>query len=123
MSEIQNNANTYEDEIDLRELIMALWRSKYIIISIAIIAAILTGLYSMFMLSPVYQTRLDIVINMPEQYPTRFGDYTLPLTTNDQYINLITSNQVLTNTIRDMDGEGSLSLEVCATEYLYKRFG
>lgn len=111
MSEIQNNANTYEDEIDLRELIMALWRSKYIIISIAIIAAILTGLYSMFMLSPVYQTRLDIVINMPEQYPTRFGDYTLPLTTNDQYINLITSNQVLTNTIRDMDGEGSLSLE------------
>ena len=43
MSEIQNNANTYEDEIDLRELIMALWRSKYIIISIAIIAAILTG--------------------------------------------------------------------------------
>ncbi len=112
MSEIQNNASSYEDEIDLRELIMALWRNKYIILSIALIAAILIGLYSTFMLSPVYQTRLDIVINMPEQYTTRFGEYTLPLTTNDQYINLITSNQVLLNTIRDMnDGNYSLSLE------------
>ena len=111
MSEIQNNDNTYEDEIDLRELIMALWRNKYIILSIALIAAILTGLYSMFMISPVYKTRLDIVINMPEQYSTRFGEYTLPLTTNEQYINLITSNQVLINTIRDLDGEGSLSVE------------
>ena len=112
MSEVQNNANTYEDEIDLRELIMALWRSKYIILSIALILAILAGLYSMFILSPVYQARLNIVINMPEQYHTRYGDYALPITSNEQYIRLITSNLVLHNTIAEMDYDaGNTSLE------------
>ena len=76
MSDIQNSnldkIDKHEDEIDLRELILALWRNKYIILSIAIIAAVLTGLYSLFMLSPVYQTKLDIVVNMPEKYNTRY---------------------------------------------------
>ena len=111
MSEV-NNVNTYEDEIDLRELIMTLWRGKYIILSIALIAAILTGLYSMFMLPPVYQTRLDIVVNMPEQYRTRYGDYKLPITSNEQYIDLITSNRVLLNTIKNLGANGkSISVE------------
>ncbi|HHU49715.1 MAG TPA: hypothetical protein GXZ37_08355 [Clostridiales bacterium] len=112
MSEVNNNVNTYEDEIDLRELIMTLWRGKYIILSIALIAAILTGLYSMFMLPPVYQTRLDIVVNMPEQYRTRYGDYKLPITSNEQYIDLITSNRVLLNTIKNLGANGkSISVE------------
>ena len=102
MSEVQNNVNAYEDEIDLRELIMALWRSKYIIVSIALVLAVLVGLYSMFILSPVYQARLNIVINMPEQFHTRYGDYALPITSNQEYIQLITTNQVLKNTIKEM---------------------
>ena len=112
MSEIQNDVITYEDEIDLRELFMAMWRNKYIILSMALVLALLTGLFSMFVLSPVYQAKLDIIINMPEQYHTYFGDYTLPINSNDQYIDLITSNSVLINTIEDMGyNPGEISVE------------
>lgn len=95
---IQNS----DDEISLKELCMALWRQKILIISITLIATILTGIFSIFVLTPVYHAKLNIVINMPETYTTRYGDYLLPLTTNQQYINLITNNSVLTNTIEDM---------------------
>lgn len=92
----------YEDEIDLKDLIMALWNRKKMIASFTIIAALLAGLFSMFVLSPVYDARLNIVISMPEKYIARYGEYVLPIKTNDQYINLITSNDVLLNTIKDM---------------------
>lgn len=102
MSENRQNAQYNEGEIDLRELFMALWKRKIMIISVALMGAILAGLFSIFVLSPVYDTKLNIVINMPETYNTRYGEYTLPITTNDQYINLITSNNVLINTVKDM---------------------
>jgi capsular polysaccharide biosynthesis protein len=102
MSENKNNIQYYEDEIDLRELVMALWKRKKMIIAFTLIAAILAASFSMFILSPVYETKLNIVISMPETYHTRYGEYQLPITTNDQYINLITSNDVLINTIRSM---------------------
>ncbi|NLJ57921.1 MAG: hypothetical protein GX339_03645, partial [Tissierellia bacterium] len=97
-----NNVHYYEDEIDLRELVMALWKRKKMIIAFTLIAAIIAGAFSMFVLSPVYETRLNIVISMPDLYHTRYGEYKLPITTNEQYINLIKSNDVLLNTIRDM---------------------
>lgn len=103
MNENQNNIQYYEDEIDLRELIMALWKRKKMIISLTLVVAILAGMFSVFVLSPVYDTKLNIVISMPETYTTRYGEYKLPITTNDQYIKLITSNDVLLNTIRDME--------------------
>lgn len=105
MDKDQNYLQNSEDEISLKELIMALWRQKVLIISITLIAAILTGIFSMFVLSPVFHSKLNIVINMPEIYTTKYGDYTLPLTTNGQYINLITSNDILANTIKDMGYE------------------
>lgn len=94
--------NYYDDEINLRELFELLWKKKIIIIAFTLIVALLTGLFSMFILTPVYDTKLNIIINMPEVYQTRYGDYNLPITTNEQYINLFTSNDVLINTIRDM---------------------
>ncbi|WP_019230332.1 Wzz/FepE/Etk N-terminal domain-containing protein [Sedimentibacter sp. B4] len=102
MNENQNNIQYYEDEIDLKELVMALWKRKKMIISLTLVVAIFAGLFSKFVLSPVYDTKLNIVISMPEAYTTRYGEYKLPITTNDQYIKLITSNYVLLNTIRDM---------------------
>ncbi len=112
MNENQNNIQYYEEEMDLRELIMALWRRKKMIISLTMVIAILTGMFSKFVLSPVYDTKLNIVISMPETYTTRYGEYKLPITTNDQYIRLITSNDVLINTIRDMEYyEDEISVE------------
>jgi uncharacterized protein involved in exopolysaccharide biosynthesis len=102
MNKNQNNARYNKDEIDFRELIMALWKRKRFIIGFTLISAILAGMFSKFVLSPVYDTKLNIVISMPEKYNTRYGEYTLPITSNDQYINLITSNDVLINTMEDM---------------------
>jgi len=112
MSEVHNKAEVYEDEIDLRELVLALWKNKYIIICMTLVAALLAGLFSVFMLTPEYRTRLNIIINMPDSYHTVYGDYTLPIKTNDQYINLITSNRVLMETIEDMGYDpGKVSIE------------
>lgn len=102
MNENQSNVQYYEDEIDLRELIMALWIRKKMIICITLVAAIIAGMFSMFVLSPVYNTKLNIVISMPEIYNTRYGEYKLPIKTNQEYINLIKSNDVLIDTLNAM---------------------
>ncbi|MDF2943773.1 MAG: capA [Herbinix sp.] len=97
---MQNLEN--ENETEIKDLFMALWRQKVFIISITLAITIFTGIFSFFVLSPVYHSKVNIVINMPEIYHTQYGDYTLPLTTNQQYINLITSNDILVNTLKDM---------------------
>ncbi|WMJ78088.1 MULTISPECIES: Wzz/FepE/Etk N-terminal domain-containing protein [unclassified Sedimentibacter] len=117
MNENQNNVQYYEDEIDLRELIMALWKRKKMIISLTLVVAILAGMFSMFVLSPVYETKLNIVISMPEKYDTRYGEYTLPITTNQEYVNLIKSNNVIINTIDKM----GYSSEEASLDSLKKR--
>lgn len=91
-----------EDEISLQELFMALWRQKLLIIVITLIATLVTGIISVFALTPVYHSRLNIIMNMPVTHNTKYGDYTLPISTNEQYINLISSNDILKNTIADM---------------------
>ncbi|MDD4592473.1 MAG: Wzz/FepE/Etk N-terminal domain-containing protein [Parabacteroides sp.] len=101
MNESQN-VQVYDDEIELREIIMALWKRKIMIIAITLVGAIAAGILSFFILSPSYETRLNLVINIPAQYSTKYGDYTLPITNNQQYLNLITSNDVLLATIKDM---------------------
>ena len=103
MDQNQNKVQHYDDEISLKELFIVLWKRKKMIISIILITAIIAGIFSMFVLSPVYDTKLNIVISMPETYNTRYGEYKLPITSNEQYINLITSNDVLINTIKDME--------------------
>jgi capsular polysaccharide biosynthesis protein len=117
MDENRLNLRHNEDEIDLKELILTIWKQKSIIISTALVAAVLSGLYSFFILLPVYDAKLNIVINMPEVYNTRYGEYTLPITTNEQYIGLITSNNVLINTIADMQYDA----EEVSVENLRKR--
>jgi capsular polysaccharide biosynthesis protein len=103
MNENHNNINQYEDEIDFRKLVMVLWKQKIMIISVTLILAILASLFSKIILSPVYKTNLNIVISMPETYTTRFGEYKLPIATNGEYIKLIKSNDVIVNTIKDME--------------------
>lgn len=103
MNDNLNNEQVYEGEIDLRELIMILWKRKTFIICSTLIIAILAGVYSKFIVSPVYNTQLDVAISMPEIYETRFGEYKLPFTSNGEYLKLIKSNDVIKNTIVDMD--------------------
>lgn len=111
MNANQTNNNYYSDEINLQDIFLAIWRKKILIIVITLIAAIATGLFSVFALTPVYNAKLNIIINMPETYQTKYGDYTLPISTNEQYINLITSNDILRNTIEDMGYDSNTTIE------------
>lgn len=111
MNNNQYNGQMNEDEIDLRELFMILWKKKVAIICITLIAALITGIISIFLITPVYNSRLRIIINMPEAYHTKYGDYILPITTNEQYIGLITSNEILLHTIEDMGYNDEITIE------------
>ncbi len=102
MSE-QQNYNRYEDEIDLKELFMVLWNGKKIIIAITLIFAILTGIITMFFIAPVYEAKLDLIVNFPEIVNTKYGEYKMLMSTNEQYVNLIHSNDVLKLTIEDLN--------------------
>ncbi len=98
----QQNFNRYEEEVDLKELFMVIWKGKNIIITITLIFAMLTGIFTMFLMEPVYEAKLDLIVNMPPIINTKYGDYTMMMTTNDQYINLIYSNSIILQTMQDM---------------------
>lgn len=98
----QDNYHVTSDEISLQDLFTALWRQKLLIIITTVLAGLITGIISVFAITPVYHAKLNIIINMPEIHQTKYGEYSLPITTNEQYINLITSNDILKNTIEDM---------------------
>lgn len=53
--------DTYTDEIDLREYIEVLWRWKFFIVGITLIAALTAALVSFFVLDPVYQASVQII--------------------------------------------------------------
>ncbi|QSX05273.1 hypothetical protein JYG23_11380 [Sedimentibacter sp. zth1] len=97
----------HSDEIDLKDLFVTIWKGKKVIIAFALIIAILTCLITMFIVDPVYETKLSILINMPDTIATKYGDYKLLMTTNEQYIELIKSNDVLIKTIKDMGYDDS----------------
>lgn len=65
-----NTANSQpshnDDEIDLFELVVTLWRSKGVIIAITLLCTILAGLVAFFVIKPTYQSRMVAV--KPETY-------------------------------------------------------
>lgn len=103
-----NNDRIYDDEIELRELIVILWNRKIMIIGITLAFVLLAGLYSRFLIAPEYRTRFSVVARIPETYTTKYGDYSLPIKSNTEYLNLIKSNEVINKTIKDLgyDEEG-----------------
>jgi capsular polysaccharide biosynthesis protein len=111
MNSNESNTQYMEDEISLKELILALWNRKIVIISLTLIFTLIAGFFSVFFMSPVYNVKLNIVISMPEKYQTRYGEYILPISTNNQYIQLLTSNDVLVRTLKDMNLSDTVTVE------------
>lgn len=61
------------EEIDLRELIMDLWNSKWFICGITLLFILVAGIYSFFIVDPVYQANTSIQLSNVE------GFYSNPL--------------------------------------------
>ncbi|AZO93484.1 Wzz/FepE/Etk N-terminal domain-containing protein [Halocella sp. SP3-1] len=56
--------NYYDEyEIDLREYILLLWRRKWIIATFLMVFVLAAGIYSFFLIEPVYQSNMVIQLN------------------------------------------------------------
>ena len=54
-----------EEEISLRELIETLLKGKWLIIAFTIIALLVSGVFSFFILEPIYEARATLMVNQP----------------------------------------------------------
>ncbi len=105
------NNQSHKDEIELRELIMVLWNRKILIIVITVIFALLAGVFSKFFITPEYKTQFSMVVNIPDVYTNKYGEYTLPLTTNSEYVKLMKSDGVVKEATKKLGyAEGEVSV-------------
>ena len=111
MNKNEKEVQYYVYQTDLKEIFLVLWKRKKMIISLSLIVGLIVALYSKFVIIPTYETKLNIIISMPETYTTRYGQYELPFFENSQYLNLIKSNDVIANTIKYMDYDNDVSIE------------
>ena len=103
------NNRIYEEEIDLYELIMLFWRRKVLIINCILLFAVIIGVGTKLFISPLYQTRLNFIVNIPERLPTKYGDYPMAIKTNGEIIDLINTNGVMQEAIAKL-GDESLTV-------------
>lgn len=66
MNNTPQTPNTNNDEIDLFELIITLWKSKGLIIGITLLSTIIAGLVAFFVISPEYKA--TTIVTQPEPY-------------------------------------------------------
>ncbi|NLK08977.1 MAG: hypothetical protein GX316_09830 [Firmicutes bacterium] len=69
-----------EDEIDLRELFLVLWKGKWIIAALVVVAALAAAVGSKMLLTPTYEAVATLLI-MPPTYQTSLEPEALPLQT------------------------------------------
>lgn len=60
---MQNRSYTAEDEIDLRQLFVGLWRRRWVILGVTAAAAALAAGVSLYVLPPVYESRTYIQLS------------------------------------------------------------
>lgn len=78
--QVEEKRNYDEYEIDLREYIRVLWKGRYLILGLMVIALLITGVYFKLFTSPVYEARATLLI-IPPTYKTSLEVATLPLDT------------------------------------------
>ncbi|ABR46429.1 lipopolysaccharide biosynthesis protein [Alkaliphilus metalliredigens QYMF] len=111
------------EEISLRELIETLLKQKKLIIGITMIAVLTTGLFSFFMLEPVYETRMVLMASnfterlQPNQLSGNGVEGMLeslsqyPAMTLDTYRQQVTAPRVMRATIEELGLEEDYDVE------------
>ncbi|OPL08181.1 MAG: hypothetical protein AVO33_01340 [delta proteobacterium ML8_F1] len=92
----------YEDEISLKELIMALIKNWKLIVAFIVVAGVLALGYVMVIADEVYEASLEGSISVPESVRTRYGSYSFPTTDKMDFLNVVYSNKVIQETIDDL---------------------
>lgn len=100
---------SFDDEISLKELIMTLiggW--KVILICMAIVIAFAL-VYIIGIAKPIYESSISGVISIPETAESKYGTYTFPSDNKLDYLNVVTSYEVLSKTIETLGLKQSVS--------------
>ncbi len=63
---VENPAYDYDDEIDLREIVLTLWKGRWLILALTLIAALLAYAVSAWLLPRQYQATAYITIGQPQ---------------------------------------------------------
>lgn len=101
-----------EEIIDLRQLFGTLKKHLWLIALITIIAAMISGIISFFVLTPVYQARTQILVNQESSEQQPLNAYTIQ--TNIQLIS--TYNEIITSPVILEDVVKKLNLNVTAKQ-------
>lgn len=98
-----------EETISLRELFAVLRKRLWLIVIIAIIAATASAIISFFVLTPVYQSKTQILVNQAKNDQQLYN--TQVVQTNVQLINtyndIITSPAILDKVVKELKLDGS----------------
>lgn len=104
-----------EEEISLKELIQTLWRGKYLIIGITVIAMLISGILSFFVISPTYEATASMMaspintnLNQGQQNANNISELLDTLTATpqmnvDSYKSMITSPEVINSVIKELN--------------------
>lgn len=96
-----------EEEISLKELIMHLIHYKRIIAIITVLAVVLGGIYAFFIADEVYEASVDGTIIISETATSKYGTFVFPSLHKEDYLNVITSEEVLTKVVNNLNLEMS----------------
>jgi len=98
-----------EETISLRELFQVLRKRLWLIVLITIIAATVSAVISFFVLTPVYESKTQILVNQAKNDQQLYSNQTVQ--TNVQLINtyhdIITSPAILDKVIKELKLDGS----------------
>jgi len=114
-----------EQEISLRELIEILLQGKWLIAALTVIAVVVSGVLSFFVLEPTYEARATMLVVQPKIEPANRDDGVLSRYLQsiaestqlslDTYVNLV-KNPALLDRVRNR-------LELDPHEYTIRRMG
>src|SRR6056297_787797 len=95
-----------DDEIDLMELVRALWRGKWTIFLTAILAVVLGGYYAFGVADPQYQSSAQLTLEMRTKQVVDIESVVSGVSTEQAALNteieIILSRRVLGNLVDDM---------------------
>lgn len=92
-----------EEEISLRELIEVVINGWKLIISITVLALVISGVFSYFILKPTYETKATVLVNSFQEDESGFlSPYISKVISPNVYSEQIQSSQLLKRVIEDL---------------------
>lgn len=88
-------------EIDLREIIQIVLKRWWLIAVISILAAVASGIYSYFFITPQYQASAEILVNQANTESISQGDIRTNMDLINTYSVIITSSRILEQVIEE----------------------